>query len=473
MKLVDSIEGICSVLLGKITIFADIMGIQKLVIEKQFMGVQPCEIELKRFLLLIGEQASGKSTIAKLIYFFQTLPDTIYNNAMLNLGRGNFNFAKDINTVARAKFVDTFGSTTRNEGFKISFIYGLDCSLQIYQGSDKYTYAEFDNSTARLLTNTLSSFLNAKSGTDVEKVLIREQLLKGLYATFNQKNTKFNYMIAGRNSVVAYPDLIGEKVKNELEKIIDDEVREGDFERRKRRGNEMLFLEFVEWSEGIRKYFKENGGTFEYVIKNLHNAIPHKEPLKQLAELSKKILKGKYASTAYGETIQPSDGTYSINFKDASSGQQEVLRILQGLFISIGSANRQEFMVIEEPEAHLYPIAQKDLINAFAVFLNTIKDGRLIITTHSPYILACVNILLMASLVAEQYQNGKKSQVSEIVSKQFWLNPADFSAYSLGQNTDYCHQINDAETGLIDQNYLDTISEQLGMQFDKLYELAN
>lgn len=55
---------------------------QKLMIKSQFMGVKPCEIELRRFLLLIGEQASGKSTIAKLSYFFQTLPDAIYKNAL-------------------------------------------------------------------------------------------------------------------------------------------------------------------------------------------------------------------------------------------------------------------------------------------------------------------------------------------------------------------------------------------------------
>ena len=47
------------------------------------MAVQPCEIVFDRFLLLIGEQASGKSTIAKLIYFFQTLPDALYENAQV------------------------------------------------------------------------------------------------------------------------------------------------------------------------------------------------------------------------------------------------------------------------------------------------------------------------------------------------------------------------------------------------------
>ena len=49
----------------------------------------------------------------------------------------------------------------------------------------------------------------------------------------------------------------------------------------------------------------------------------------------------------------------------------------------------------------------------------------------------------------------------------------DFSAYALGQPEHYCTSISDKDTGLIDQNYLDLISEQLGLQFEALYGLLN
>ncbi len=45
---------------------------QKLIIEN-FKQIAHAEIEVRDFLLLIGPQASGKSTIAKLIYFFKFL----------------------------------------------------------------------------------------------------------------------------------------------------------------------------------------------------------------------------------------------------------------------------------------------------------------------------------------------------------------------------------------------------------------
>src|SRR5690606_26697437 len=114
-----------------------------------------------------------------------------------------------------------------------------------------------------------------------------------------------------------------------------------------------------------------------------------------------------------------------------------------------------------------------ELINAFAVFLNAIKEGRLIITTHSPYILACVNILLLAHFVnKERGGNGIEKQISETaVPKDYWLDPVDFTAYAIGHSDVYCRNIKDDVTGLVAENYFGSISEVLGMQYQQLYHL--
>ena len=90
---------------------------QKLVIKKQFMGVKPCEIEMNRFLLLIGEQASGKSTISKLIYFFQTLPDAVFEKIHSN------NYSEEdteiyiIDSIIKDKFEEIFGPARLQKSF--------------------------------------------------------------------------------------------------------------------------------------------------------------------------------------------------------------------------------------------------------------------------------------------------------------------------------------------------------------------
>ena len=107
---------------------------QKLVIKSQFMGVKPCEIELRRFLLLIGEQASGKSTIAKLIYFFQTLPEAIYENALLTVEKkdARFDFVEHINKIARQKFEDTFGWGFQHTPFELLYFYSPANFLKLH-----------------------------------------------------------------------------------------------------------------------------------------------------------------------------------------------------------------------------------------------------------------------------------------------------------------------------------------------------
>jgi predicted ATPase len=51
---------------------------QKIII-KNFGPIKYAEIEVKKILVLIGEQASGKSTIAKLIYFFKTIQEDLFS----------------------------------------------------------------------------------------------------------------------------------------------------------------------------------------------------------------------------------------------------------------------------------------------------------------------------------------------------------------------------------------------------------
>jgi predicted ATP-dependent endonuclease of OLD family len=452
---------------------------QKLVISEQFMGVKPCTIELNRFLLLIGEQASGKSTIAKLIYFFQTLPTVIYHNVVAIYPETPLsNIEKIVVGIVNIRFAQTFGaSILTNEGqpkFDIRYVYDVqdkqkEFDIKVYQNSlipNPTVYTELDSNLVKNIAKIVKQYIEAKRIDErIDEIKARTQFLDSLNKLFNLETNEYSYLIAGRNNIVAFPDLFEKAIRQELEKLSEDEVKKQDFAHGQRLGNERLLYEFVQWSSNIRNYFKNNGQTFEAVMRNLD----HVKSTQAITNITNNILKGQYVMANWGEVIRGNDDSYGVFLKDASSGQQEVLRILQGLLLSVGLKNRREFFVVEEPEAHLYPLAQKELINAFAVFLNTIKEGRLIITTHSPYILACINILLFAQYVANEtgVQNGSINQVK----REYWLDSSMFTAYSLGQSEAYCVNIKDAETGLIDQNYLDSISEQLGLQYQELYNL--
>ncbi|WP_241210766.1 AAA family ATPase [Brachyspira hampsonii] len=90
-----------------------------------------------------------------------------------------------------------------------------------------------------------------------------------------------------------------------------------------------------------------------------------------------------------------------------SSGQQEILWLLNVLLGIIWLNKKNIFVIIEEPEAHLYPNMQKEIIDFIVNFMN-ITNSNILITTHSPYILTSANNLLYAGKLKENYKNNKE-----------------------------------------------------------------
>lgn len=77
----------------------------------------------------------------------------------------------------------------------------------------------------------------------------------------------------------------------------------------------------------------------------------------QYTELMQQILEGEYRNVDGEERLQVLSEQYvKINF--ASSGQQEAVWILNVLFYYLLN-DKKAFFILEEPESHLFPNAQK------------------------------------------------------------------------------------------------------------------
>ena len=79
---------------------------QKIII-KNFGAIKEAEIDIPKTLVLIGEQASGKSTIAKLIYFFQGLRDDYFDELL------NSEIGVDFHSLVKDKFYDFFAAASK------------------------------------------------------------------------------------------------------------------------------------------------------------------------------------------------------------------------------------------------------------------------------------------------------------------------------------------------------------------------
>jgi hypothetical protein len=132
-------------------------------------------------------------------------------------------------------------------------------------------------------------------------------------------------------------------------------------------------------------------------------------------------------------------------------------------------------LTIEEPEASVFPTTQHALVREFAALSN--EDGFrpfFTITTHSPYVLTAFNTLIEAWRAGNKL--GKREQVAAIIPEQYWVNENDFAAYTIRDGA--LVSIFERETegkegsGLIDGDYLDSVSDQLGSEFEKLLDIA-
>jgi predicted ATP-dependent endonuclease of OLD family len=463
---------------------------QKIII-KNFGAIAYAEIEIKKVLVLIGEQASGKSTIAKLIYFFKSLKDDVFNQIYQDQERDYFDENLDVISVLQENFYNWFGSTKNfKNDFEIKFYYEfeIDKSLILSLNNDKTIQCEFSqnfyNHKFYTTINEIKKLLRPLSDINIHERLAHEQS-KLSYAIIlsDELNDLFSYypvdslyIIAGRSATVSYSELFEKYlfayVQSRLEKN-----RNIASQFKVQTVDEILMLKFIEkitdnknksnelylstWNREYKKYKTKEKEGDEQRNRNL------------VKDKTFEILKGEYINDNSEEKIVLNTQE-SINLRNASSGQQEVIRILQDIAVAI-VRGLPLLRIVEEPEAHLFPVAQKNLIELLALMVNQNDDNQLIITTHSPYVLTVFNNLLFAQRVVDKNPSAE-AEVAELIPKEFWLKAKDFSAYSLGnasihEEPEYCESIFNNQTGAIQQNYLDAVSEMLGGDFNYLYSL--
>jgi hypothetical protein len=129
---------------------------------------------------------------------------------------------------------------------------------------------------------------------------------------------------------------------------------------------------------------------------------------------------------------------------------------------------------IEEPEASVFPRTQYELVKEFVELSNEATFvAHFTITTHSPYILTAFNTLIEAWRVGSK--DGKREQVASLVPEKYWVNESDFAPYAIHDGVLVPifekEQEGKEGSGLIDGDYLDSVSDQLGGEFEKLLDI--
>ena len=99
-------------------------------------------------------------------------------------------------------------------------------------------------------------------------------------------------------------------------------------------------------------------------------------------------------------------------------------------------------------------------------------QNMLVFTSHSPYSLAILNMLVMGAKVYQKANEEDKAVIESILPHKYHLDERDVAAYRLSlKDKNYCLSIINQNTGMIAKNDLDSCSDEINRTFNQLYRL--
>ena len=387
---------------------------EKLIV-KNFGPIKEAEIDLTKFVVFIGDTSTGKSVLGKLISIFRDF---------------NFNFNFEIGMFRKA-LID----------FNINF--------------------DFEKSDFEFIQTNSNTSIKISKGNFFK-------IETGKISYSDEENVVFNDYIATLNNM----NKAANTFENGIPKVVFTEITKNEFIEMKKSLNyyepiyfpaERILNSIIGnsisglWANNVAlpNYFKNFAAKYEVARKEIKNANYDKFGF-------------DYSFENGEDKIQFENNKLSLS--QASSGVQSLIPLLVLFDYSLlpSEFRLDKSFLIEEPELNLYPIKQKQIVEYVVSKINQTND-KLIITTHSPYILSALDTLMLAKNTFNENPD-LKDEISAIVSEDKWLDYNDISVYEV-RNDGKVYSIKNEEFKSIDTNAIDSVSDIIMEEFDKLTEL--
>jgi predicted ATPase len=432
-------------------------------IVKNFGPLKDIEIEVREMVTFIGAQASGKSTLAKLLSIFEDEHFRKFDNNTFEYELKKYNIFSYLNNDTYIYYgniseeeIPTFNLEYKEkECFKFSILRKFNITKLNPDDSDYFEkiilFKEFIKTTInqhKLIIDNLfykifednDQVLKFKK-TFKNKLIVDDNDIDEILNILNKEKLIENYNFLFNKIIISFPNIFSfdsiyiPSERNFLHLIAENT------------------LGLINNNVQIPKHLLNSGQEYEKAIQTIKE-LP-------LTIIDKKIKYKREGKTSY---IYHNE-TEKVDLLESASGLQSVVPILLLVEYSKSLKDKYNFnFVVEEPELNLYPKAQHELIK-YLVKNCLFERKNLILTTHSPFILASINNLLLA------FDKGqtKPKEVTKIIKKESWLDPKNFIAYELKNGK--AKKIMNDKLGQINENMIDSVSDSFSDEFDKLLDL--
>lgn len=383
-------------------------------------------LDIKKTTVFIGNQGSGKSSIAKLISTLSWIEKV--------LTRGDFNQRE----FTASKFRNQYCGYHRISGYFIK-----DMTEILYEGkSYTFTYNRNDEFLIQKIENGLNRY-------PLPQIM---------------------YVPAERNfiSMVNKPDLI-----KQLPDGLLTFLSEYDNAKKVIKNNFVLPI-----NEAVLEYNKQNdvvsvsGSGYKVKLTDASSGFQSLVPLYLVSKyLSESVKEQARNSTKMSsdEEKRFEDGVKSIwDDTTLSEAQRRVaLSALSSRF------NKSAFMnIVEEPEQNLFPSSQMKIMQSLMEFNNSLEANKLIITTHSPYLTNFITLAVKVGILKNKVQNNADllEELDSIYPVNTSINPDEYAVYELDEKTGSVSALKTLNGLPSDENYLNNILDEANDLFADLLE---
>lgn len=383
--------------------------------------IKDVDICLKKVNVFIGPQSSGKSTIAKIISFCSWLEKNKHEL------EGSFLFSSSV--------IEKMVGYHRMEGY-------LSEDSRIFYRGDNIAFAyNWPDGEAVPLEWDEGEY-------NVSGVVKNEVLF---FRTDRLSNPKVLYIPAERNFVSVVPNLQKyDESKDFLQGFIMDWF-EAKRSFRKENALDLLDLGMEYYSESDEDFVRMHDGS-TIRLRNASSGLQSVTPLLIVADYMTNDLYAKERPFSVEEQDVLNKLLHSLAIESYPTGDVEDLkRRLKG-FLQ-GKVYTHTQFVIEEPEQNLFPREQYMLMEHLASIVNHGKKHRLTLSTHSPYIINFLNVLLRRPTDSASYLCHENLNVGLI---------------SDGNLTDLMMHNADKTKWAVDTSVLNAAMEEIADEFERL-----
>ena len=378
-------------------------------------------INLTDVLLVIGRQSSGKSTFMKVLCFCRWLEKKIMTSfdKTIQAYTHNNRFTKDL-----------------KQFYRIDEIYFKEDTEIIYDGD--------------VVTISLT-------GVDQNAKINRKQ-----EAWEDRYNSKLSYIPAERNLVSAIQN-INDTYKAKERDSIFNFIQEW-YEAKDTYGSDnKLTLSLTD----DFKYYSDNG--LDYVV------LPNGKPITSFYASSgvQSIMPidvmTDYVMGVVGKVVKFSMSDLMNRLMESldTDVRNEIVHGAHGVTEEELAPIREKMkyqsaqLFIEEPEQNLYPDAQRKLVQNIIRHLKAVKSvgkhrSMVVLTTHSPYVLSILNVLIADAAAVEKKPGDER--LKDVVDESTLLPTDAFSAYFINKDGVF-EDIKDMEIPMLSGIDLDSVSD--------------